>query len=207
MAVAKSTRISSIAPVSNGAEPFINLSAPYLAQVTLQGTADLLFHRWNCEAVNEKAALAKGSKGKKTDNVESFVYRNEAGEICIPGEYLRMAIVNASKFRQDPRSPRKSAMDLFKAGIVTLTSLASLGKADWDYLHQSRVMIQRSGVNRLRPAILKGWQADFDIQVLLPEYIDQSMLHSVISDAGRLIGLADFRPTYGRFQIMKFETS
>jgi hypothetical protein len=52
-----------------------------------------------------------------------------------------------------------------------------------------------------------GWRAQFDLQVLTPEYIDQSLLHDVVSTAGRLIGLGDFRPTYGRFNIVGFDVS
>ena len=105
----------------------------------LTGTADLLFHRWNSQAVEEKAKAAKNSKAKKTDDIESYVYRNDGGELCIPGEYVRQAIVAAAKFRQDPRSPRKSAMDLYKAGVVPLTILASTGKKAWDYEDTRRV--------------------------------------------------------------------
>ena len=50
----------------------------------------------------------------------------------------------ALAFRQDPRSPRKSAMDLFKAGAVCLTPLASLHVRDWDYEDRRRVMIQHN---------------------------------------------------------------
>ena len=49
------------------------------------------------------------------------------GLLCIPTEYFRMALIGAAKFKQDPRSPRKSAMDLFKAGVANLTDLCSLG--------------------------------------------------------------------------------
>jgi hypothetical protein len=31
------------------------------------------------------------------------------------------------------------------------------------------------------------------------------MLHDVIINAGRLIGVGDFRPTYGRFIVTKFD--
>jgi hypothetical protein len=41
--------------------------------------------------------------------------------------------------------------------------------------------------------------------VVLPEYVDAGTLHEVISAAGRLIGVGDFRPTYGRFQVTRFE--
>jgi len=191
--------------VTNGGAATISASEPYSVAVALEGSADFLFHRWNPEAVDVKSKAAKNSTAKKTDDVESYVYRNDEQELCIPGEYLRQAIIHAAKFRQDPRSPRKSAMDLFKAGVVSLTALASLGKVEWDYEDKRRVVIQRNGVNRTRPAMKAGWRADFQLMVLLPEYISRDDLHQVISNAGRLIGLGDFRPTYGRFNIIKFE--
>ena len=191
--------------VTNGAEAVLSATLPYQATITIEGSADLLFHRWNCEAVAEKSKAAKNSAAKKSDNIESYVYRNDAGEICLPGEYLQQAIIHSAKFKQDPRSPRKSAMDLYKAGVVCLTTLASLGSKEWDYLDTRRVMVQRAGVNRVRPAMHAGWKATFDFQVLVPEYIDRNSLREVVEQAGRLIGLGDFRPTYGRFGIVRFE--
>lgn len=189
--------------VSNDGKAYIE--GPYIAEVEITGTADILFHRWSNEDVEEKAKAAKGSRAKKEDNVEAYVYRNEKGEICIPGEYLRRAIVEAAKFRQDPRSPRKSAQDLFKAAIVALTPLASLGKTTWDYLDRRRVVVQKNAITRTRPAMLAGWKAAFEIMCLLPEYVPPTLLKQVLDDAGRLIGLADFRPTYGRFTVTRFE--
>lgn len=189
---------------TNGGKDAIEFGAPYAVALTITGSSDLLFHRWNCEAVDAKAKAAKNSKAKKTDDIESYMWRDEAGMICLPGEYLRQSIITAAKFRQDPRSPRKSAMDLFKAGVVSLTNLASLGATEPDYLDTRRVMVQRQGVNRTRPAMRIGWKADFELQVLTPEYIDQHLLLEVISMAGRLIGVGDFRPTFGRFNVTAF---
>lgn len=135
------TKLIHVVEPTNGGDETIGYSEPYSVTVAIRGSADFMFHRWNAEAVDEKAASSKNSKAKKTDNVESYVYRNDDGKLCIPGEYLRGAIINAAKFRQDPRSPRKSAMDLFKAAIVATTPLASLGKVEWDYLDKRRVMI------------------------------------------------------------------
>jgi archaeosine-15-forming tRNA-guanine transglycosylase len=190
---------------TNGAVETIEVCQPYVATVRVQGIADLLFHRWNVEAVEEKAKAAKGSKAKKTDNVQSYLYRNEEGEICLPGEYVRQSIIHASKFRQDPRSPRKSAMDLYKAGVFSLTLLASLGKTEFDYEHKCRVTVQRNGITRARPAIKAGWEAELQLMVNLPEYIRPQDLHDVLSNAGRLIGVGDFRPTYGRYQVVSFD--
>lgn len=204
MAKNETIAISGEAP-TNGAASIIGASEPYTVKVTIEGVADLLFHRWNCEAVEEKSKAAKGSKAKKTDDLESYVYRADNGELAIPGEYLRQAIIHAAKFRQDPRSPRKSGMDLFKAGVLSLTDLAPTGKKVWDFEDRRRVVIQRSAVTRTRPALKKGWKMTCELMVTLPEYIPQSVLNEVIAAAGRLVGVGDFRPTYGRFNIIQFK--
>ena len=199
--------IEVLSETSNGGKTAIEMGLPYAVHVTLEGASDLLFHRWNCEAVDAKANAAKNSKAKKQDDIESYVWRDEKGQLCLPGEYVRQAIIHAAKFKQDPRSPRKSAMDLFKAGVVSLTDVASLGKKDWDYLDTRRVTVQRAGVNRTRPAMKKGWKAEFTLQILTPEYIDPTLFREVLDTAGRLVGVGDFRPTYGRFSVNNFKIS
>ena len=203
--VTKTVELTALSQPSNDGAEAIAFTEPYIARIGIEGTAALLFHRWSNDAVEEKAKAAKGSKAKRSDNIESYVWRNGGGELCLPGEYLRQAVIHAAKFKQDPRSPRKSAMDLFKAGIVSLTELASLGTKDWDYLDRRRVVIQRNAITRIRPAMLAGWKAEIEFQVLLGEYITPHLLHAVLTDAGRLVGLADFRPTYGRFQVIRFD--
>jgi hypothetical protein len=208
MAVAtakKKSNLIALAPVSNDAAQSIAFEEPYSVSFAVEGTAALLFHRWSCEDVAEKAAAKKNSKAKKTDNTESYVWRNEQGQICLPGEYMRQSMIHAAKFKQDPRSPRKSAMDLFKASIIALTELAPLngGVETWDYIDQRRVVIQRNAITRMRPAFARGWTAEFEFSVLTPEYIDPSLFNEVLALTGRLIGTADGRPSYGRFQVTK----
>lgn len=203
-------------PVSNDGADDVLTSAPYVVSLTLQGSSALLFHQWSNEAVAEKARASKGSASKKVDNIESYQPRCADGTVGLPGAYLKGSIAGpagAAKFRQDPRSPRKSALDLFKAGVVVLTDIAPLFSAkdqkkaatEWDYLDQRRVMVQRAGITRQRPAFLAGWTASFDLSVLTPEYIDLSSLLDVITNAGKLVGVGDFRPTFGRFQVTRFE--
>lgn len=198
-----------LSPVTNDAKRMIELTAPYVVETTIEGTCPLLMHRWSCEAVAEKAAAKKGSATKKSDNVESYVYRCEDGTVGIPGAYLIGSMTDprngAAKYLQDPRSPRKSALDLYRAGVVSLTECASLGQSTWDYLDQRRVMVQRQGITRSRPAFNKGWRATFHVQVLTPEYVQPSDLLTVLNQAGRLVGVGDYRPSYGRFGVVKFE--
>lgn len=192
-------------PPTNDGKFAIDFSQPYQVDIRVEGVADLLFHRYSVEAVEETAKAAKNSKTKKTDNLESYVWRNAEGELCLPSEYLRRAVVLAAKFKQDPRSPRKSAMDLVNASVIALSPLATLGKREWDYLDKRRVLVQRQGVTRVRPGIFTGWKAEFQFAVLSPEYIDIVFLRELLNTAGKLIGVGDFRPSYGRFHVTHIE--
>lgn len=197
-------KVIKISEPSNDAANQISIEQPYSVAIAITGSADLIFHRWSCDSIEAKSKAKKNSAAKKTDDVESYVWRNDNGMICLPGEYLRQSIIHAAKFRQDPRSPRKSAMDLFKAGIICETTLGSLGTDKWDFEDRRRVVIQRSGITRVRPAMHEGWEAQFVFTVLAPEYIRPQDLQETLTLAGRLVGVGDFRPTYGRFQISSF---
>jgi hypothetical protein len=197
---------------TNDAEATLLLSAPYLIDMVIEGDSDMIFHRWSVEGIQSKADAPKGSAAKKTDDLESYVWRDDKRRICVPGEYLRMACVNAGAYRQDPRSPRKSMKDLLKAAIVPLTPLAPITPAGqkgpttkWEYEDRRRVMVQRNGVTRARPAFFQGWQASFRFMVNLPEYVPQAVFRDIVSQAGKLSGLADSRPTYGRFSIVSWK--
>ncbi len=184
-----SQKLETVGDPTNDAARQIAFEEPYIARLRVTGSAALIFHRWSVDGIE----------------CGSYVYRNDERCICVPGEYFRQSAVTAAKFLQDPRSPRKSAMDLFKAGIVVLDELCSLGSKEWDYLDRRRVTIQRAGITRTRPAFKPGWQAEFTVQVLVPEYISPDLLNETFQRAGRLIGVGDMRPTFGRFQVTSFE--
>lgn len=201
--------------VSDSANETLALDQPYRVSVQITGDAPILFHRWQSDAVAAKAGAAKGSAAKKSDNVESYVWRDDNGHLCVPGEYVRGSLIDprngAAKYQQDPRSSRKSALDLFRAGVVSLTDLAVIVRVDgskaehWDYLDRRRVTVQRAGVTRERPAINAGWSCEVEFMILLPQYIDQRLFHRTLTDGGRLVGVGDFRPTFGRYSVTKFE--
>jgi hypothetical protein len=75
----------------------------------------------------------------------------------------------------------------------------------WDYEDRRRVTVQRNGITRTRPAMKVGWTITVDLMINLPEYIPVEILHEVLINAGRLIGIGDFRPSFGRFAVVRFE--
>ena len=102
-------------------------------------------------------------------------------------------------------------MDLYQAAVVSLSPLSPLinreGNAAtiWDFEHKCRVTIQRNGITRTRPAFKEGWSAEVSLMVNLPGYVSPSELLETITMAGKVIGVGDFRPSYGRFQVSNFE--
>ena len=194
--------------VSNDVD--FSLRQPFSAKITLQGTQDILFHRWNDEDVQAKAEAKKGSEEKKRDNPEAYIYRNDEGNICIQGRYIVRSVVEAGRNFQDPRSKRKMAKELVQAAVMSdeiLSPILVKGKPvqQWEYDDRQRVCIMRSAITRTRPAFKKGWEVKFTLISLVPDLVTPDFLRKLVDNAGLLIGLGDFRPTYGRFRVVHWD--
>lgn len=193
--------------VSNGADVLVEQGTPYTIEVTVEGTTKMLMHTWNIEAIDEKAAAKKNSAQKKTDNLESYVLRDDEGRIVMPGLNFCASIRNAGKSFADPTSPRKSMFDRLKAIIIPETEFGLIngGTKDWDFVDRRRVVIQRAGITRSRPGFYEGWTITFRLTILEPEFLPLPRLIEIMENAGRFQGLGDFRPTFGRYRIAKVE--
>lgn len=197
----KGTKLNGVVPTKSC------LDQPYRVRFTIQGSRPILLHAYNTAAVAENAALPKGSKGKKQDNIESYVYRNSDNYICLPGLNVMACLIEQGKSRQDPRSPRKSARDLLKATILPDDDLIPFEPftAEWDFLDERRVKVNMAAITRVRPGFLAGWKLTPTFSVMAPEYISPSFFLDLINDAGKYQGLGDFRPVFGRFACTNFE--
>jgi hypothetical protein len=204
VATLERTSIPSVATKTNGNGSEASLDASYAVEVVIVGTAPILFHRYDDASVERRARAAKNSQAKKSDDLESYVYRNGDGEIGIPGRNFKACLSEAARSLPDPRSPRKSARDLVQSAIQIEPFLASLGRTHWDAVDVQRAVVQRNAVSRMRPMFREGWTVTYDVVVLAAEYIDRDWLHDLITRAGRFVGLGDFRPDYGRFRMDSF---
>ena len=75
----------------------------------------------------------------------------------------------------------------------------------WDYMDRRRVTVQRAGITRERPALAAGWSAQVVLLVTTPTHIDPILLRQTLVQAGRLVGVGDFRPSFGRFTVTEFD--
>lgn len=205
-------------PSRDGDWDDIPVVRPKRLKVRIQGVASMLFHRYDCDAVQAKSDAQKGSEEKKTDNVESYYYRKPGDRtVCVPAVGLHGAMREAAKNYKDPRSTRKSAHDLIKAVILVegppefeypeLIPVSRHGAPIMvaDFLDKRRVVVQMNAVPRVRPGVMSGWEAEFYITLLAPQYCGVSFARRLLMDAGAFQGLCDFRPSFGRFHVVAAE--
>jgi len=50
-----------------------------------------------------------------------------------------------------------------------------------------------------------GWKCKTNFQILLPKYISPALMNETLQYAGRIVGVGDFRPSFGRFQVTGFD--
>lgn len=181
--------------------------------VKVVGVAPLLMHNAQlADPLNKftraiKEICAKGRK--KTDaDLEALaklefmggLYMDSKGHPAIPGECIEGMI------RDGARKSRKGKDA--QCGIISdgVWPLEYEGPKDVEKLwHDERFRDYRGcGVNnarvmRMRPKF-PAWSLTFKV-AYQPEVVNRSDLEKWLEDAGQLVGLCDFRPRFGRFEV------
>jgi len=156
--------------------------------------------------MNREYLTRLGQHGKLLDGAEDFC-REMAGHFTLAAVTNGVAVVQRSRLEPSSIAPFFSHVFISQElGFQKpRREFFDLVCERMDLRDRRRAVVQRSGITRERPALNTGWQAAFSFEVLTPEYIDQTFLYSVLSQAGRLIGVGDFRPSYGRYDIVRYE--
>ena len=75
--------------------------------------------------------------------------------------------------------------------------------ADRQYVFRKRVKVGQAAVMRTRARFPK-WTCKFELE-LVADILNPEDLKRILDTAGRVVGLGDWRPRYGRFNVTKFE--
>lgn len=137
------------------------------------------------------------------EEAEKAAYRDpETGGLYIPSKAIYGCIVNAGmgiKFGKFGAQRLLVTVRVFPERIP-------LGTKDYEIDVQS-VVVNGSRVPRARP-LLREWSVEFFI-VFDTNFIVPGNLETVLKDAGKRVGILDFRPQhrgqYGTFRLEKFE--
>ena len=129
------------------------------------------------------------------------LYLNEDSKPCIPGENLEGLVWEGAK--------KKSRGQLVRSGVVCdgVFEIIHDGPENLDDLAEDprfrdrrSVVIQKKRIMRVRP-IFRIWELKFTVH-FMEDILERGHLIEAVQDAGRLVGLGDYKPRYGRFVIV-----
>lgn len=188
----------------------------YTVDVSVVGVAPLMQHRF---PVPDFGNIGNGSKKRSgaidySTEWKEYLY-TQNGLVVEPAIHLERSMIKAATDFKITGRRGKTYKDLFAATVFIEPDLIPFVPnipvpeeidADADkiiYADVRPVVIQRARVVRIRPTLKAGWQLDFTISVI-DDQLPSDVLNEVLTLAGRAVGIADFRPRFGRFMIAKF---
>jgi hypothetical protein len=179
-----------------------------VVDVEIEGIAPLLQN--NIEGSAEQMARkGKRSTGGVKDDPEEWkgkIYRIKDG-LGHPGGAIDSALTKAARdFKADKR---RSMADVIKATCyVNETFLTLIGKSEPDLINRSSVVNPHTKGRGFvyRPMFETGWRASFSLTIADLEMVEKDRVLEILQHAGRRCGIGDWRPKFGRFSVVKFET-
>ena len=173
----------------------------YEVKIKIKGIADYLQHKRPFEEDNSRQKSGEVDYSKEAE--KSLYFDDEIG-CYIPSKQLRAGLVKAAVNFKVKGRMGKTYKDMVNATIEIEPDKIPLGKKTFDYNHQEFVKIQRNQILRSRPAFKKGWEAEFSLLVL-DDQMQKEILKEIVEYAGKFVGIGDWRPHFGRFEIVKFK--
>ena len=167
--------------------------------VTVRGISPLLSNRMDIEPIKKKKKAGEGYDNQ--GDAEKALYKDD-GVICQPSIHFEAAMVKAASNYKIPGAGKKTYKDAFKGGIIINPLMIPHKIPIWKLDLQS-VVVGRARIIRARPRF-DSWELDFEI-TNIDERILQDVIKDCLVDAGKFVGIGDYRPKFGRFEVIKFE--
>lgn len=173
--------------------------------VTIEGLTPLLVNRFH-EAAAEEATSGTRSRKERPgpdEDAESRLYKNGNGPF-FPAENIRQSMIGAASRHKIGR--RAATTDMAAAVYLSPFELPLTG--DWHTDSRAIVIPATKGrILRHRP-MFDQWAIDFQIQID-NDLVSESLVRNILEDAGKLVGVGDFRPArkgpYGRFSVTSWK--
>jgi len=183
-------------------------------KVKIVGISPLLMNKFTDEA-QMKATKGTGSSQVGTrpspeEDAESRLYYDEGGNIIMPQPNIYNCLINAGKFHKHGKSKVTTLRtSLIPAGIFMNEMYYKLeSEGGWSVdARPIRNPVTGGRIIRYRP-VFYDWSVSFELEVDT-EMFSIDMARQFMDDAGKKIGLCDFRPDcrgpFGRFRVDKWE--
>jgi len=192
----------------------ITVTTPKKYVVTIQGMGGILSNKMPDLSISktEKKAQAKEDLTEKERKVwREKLYFDDDNQLYIPGENIHESLIEGAAYWGEKVEGNKRFTDLVKSAIVAESlylgikkdsnTLIPFGKA----VNGNPSRGKKSGckVYKIRP-LLNPWGGSFVIHVF-DQRISLNILKTIVTFAGTFKGLCDWRPVYGRYELVNIE--
>lgn len=190
------------------------MDAIYL--VGIKGITPILMNRFTedgeVKVSSGTSTVHIGKTGTPREQAEPKAYKDKDGELYIPGPNIFSCLIGAGKFHKVGKSKVTTLKtSLVPAGISVreiICPVKNTNGSDWEVDTRSVVNPSTGGRRICHRPRLDDWELEFtleiDTEMFSPEFV-----RILVNDAGRKIGLGDYRPErkgpFGKFSIVKWE--
>jgi len=182
-----------------------------MVQVRIKGTTPLLVHKFTdaaaMEATKATRASIKSSNKTPRDEAEVFLYKSikDNKTLVFPGINVHRSIIDAGIFHKVGRNKVTTAKTSLVPSAVFMQEIElPIKPAKWE-VDSRPVVIPATGgrVIRHRPRF-DEWELSFTLEID-EDTFPEDFVRLLVDDAGKKIGLGDFRPArkgpFGRFVV------
>ena len=179
--------------------------------IIIEGTTPLLINKFTDEAALAATSGMRGSsagadRGTPREICETKLYLDSEGRYCIPQPNLLRCLVDGGSFHKIGKrqvTTKESSMVYACLDIPGL-SIPIEHQQPWSVdLRPIVIPATRGRILCPRPRF-DDWSLSFEI-VLATDIIGPGLIRKIVDDAGRRIGLGDFRPArkgpFGKFVV------
>jgi hypothetical protein len=174
--------------------------------VRIEGIVPLLQHRYAAADIPEKSATVRRGKPDWKAETEHSLYRGPDGMIYQPATHIEAALAKAATNFQIPGKRKKTYKDLVRTCVLIDPQAVPHVHQEWTVENNGLgrpVIVNRARVMRYRPQFDR-WALEFTLTITDQE-LPSSVVLEILQDAGRRVGIGDYRPKFGRFQVTRFE--
>jgi len=181
--------------------------------VNISSISPMLHHGVHSVGMDETTVKKKKGGNALLGDPEEWrktIYYDEKIGVYLPAVCIEGSIIEAAK---QFKSGRGTLTKYVRGGLFTTDDFLSFLVNKKTIFNLDDVEIDKRSVknpstkgrNMRYRAIFRQWESCFDIEITADDYIDGPMLLEMLKYAGKFIGVGDFRPRFGRFEVTAFK--
>lgn len=168
----------------------------------IRGISPILFNRFPDEENTDGKSKRSMAVPSKEEQVETSLYRTKSGKLYQPAAHIVGSMLKAAvNFKL---KGRKTFKDVVNAGIFVEPEEIIHKKQKYETDWRSVVIKSTRGRVMKGRGRMNEWELEFTLTCIDPRATNKD-IKDILEYAGAYVGIGDYRPRYGRFEVVDYE--